>query len=108
MITTEQLLELGFKQKKYTEEEWLDEGQILEKHTYCCEAKLYNEDKTIRYINLFTNEHLDKDNNEWFVYDETNETLLEFTDFKQLKAYIELVKNSAIDFEDFKNNAYAF
>ena len=107
MITTQELLELGFKKKKYTEKEWLDKGQILEKHTYCFEAKLYNEDKTIMYIKLFTNDHLDKDNNEWFVYDETNETFLEFTDFKQLKAYIELVKNSAIDFDRWYSNASA-
>ena len=91
MITTKQLLELGFKQN---EEEAFIDTSLDEVYEYFYEVNLYNEDETIMYMRLNSSWHLDKDNNEWSVYTGTDEVDLEFTDINELKTFIKLVKNN--------------
>ena len=85
MITTQELLELGFQGLEGILERF--NGQKL---------TVYDENTNVRCVELYTNYYPDSKDNEWSVVTPTRYSLLEFTDFEQLKAYIKLVKGSVM------------
>jgi len=91
MITTKQLLELGFKQYKET-------SALVFEDYYYYKANLYNEDETIRYMVLTSSDSRNKDDNEWSVFVGTADVGLQLKDFEQLKTFVEIVKNNYIHY----------
>ena len=98
MITTKQLLELGFKKDKIEDFFIDDNGRASKEYFHLYKVDLYNEDETTTLMKLHSSDSINEDNNEWSVFTGTEYVDLEFKDFNQLTTYIQLIKDNYIQY----------